>query len=238
MKEASAGVASNTDLAETPESTLKPLATPATKIETAIHPEETSTVLVDVMTAETREELDAPGDVDEVVEAVVESSDERKEELSGNTESAGTDVAELNVPTEGDALDNEVDAYSGTEVETTAEEATETLSSIPPVEAEVEELPKIVAEPLPVESKDGPSIKDKIRSFWNQNRTEPMFPSRTDSSEDIPEEVLVDTDERTIAEVRRQPKSPEEEARLAAKYAQIEDLGDRAFAILKDLRMI
>lgn len=37
---------------------------------------------------------------------------------------------------------------------------------------------------------------------------------------------------------RHQPRPPEEEARLAAKYAAIEDLGERAFAILVDLGMV
>jgi hypothetical protein len=37
---------------------------------------------------------------------------------------------------------------------------------------------------------------------------------------------------------RKQPKSPKEEARLATKYAAIEDLGERAYAILKYLAMI
>ena len=44
--------------------------------------------------------------------------------------------------------------------------------------------------------------------------------------------------EEQIKERRKQPKSPEEEARLAAKYAAIEDLGERAYTILKDLAMI
>ena len=37
---------------------------------------------------------------------------------------------------------------------------------------------------------------------------------------------------------QQQPKSENEEAILAAKYAAIDDIGDRAFAILKDLEMI
>mmetsp|Transcript_7489 Transcript_7489/g.18357 ORF Transcript_7489/g.18357 Transcript_7489/m.18357 type:complete len:489 (+) Transcript_7489:60-1526(+) len=37
---------------------------------------------------------------------------------------------------------------------------------------------------------------------------------------------------------RQQPLPPEEEAKLAAKYAAIEDLGERAFAILRDLGMV
>ncbi|KAG7365385.1 hypothetical protein IV203_038588 [Nitzschia inconspicua] len=46
------------------------------------------------------------------------------------------------------------------------------------------------------------------------------------------------TQEEIVAEARKQPKSPEEEARLAAKYAAIADVGERAFTILKDLGMI
>jgi endonuclease/exonuclease/phosphatase family metal-dependent hydrolase len=37
---------------------------------------------------------------------------------------------------------------------------------------------------------------------------------------------------------RQQPKSPEEEARLAARYAAIDDLGERAYQILVDLKMV
>jgi len=40
-----------------------------------------------------------------------------------------------------------------------------------------------------------------------------------------------------IIKARQQPKSPEEEAMLAMKYAQIEDIGERAYTILKDLYM-
>jgi ADP-ribosylglycohydrolase len=38
--------------------------------------------------------------------------------------------------------------------------------------------------------------------------------------------------------VRQQPKSPEEEEALARKYADIESLEQRAYAILKDLGML
>lgn len=41
-----------------------------------------------------------------------------------------------------------------------------------------------------------------------------------------------------VVQARRQPKSPPEEAKLAAKYAAMDDLEDRAFAILQDLGMI
>lgn len=53
------------------------------------------------------------------------------------------------------------------------------------------------------------------------------------------EETSTSSDrEKAIREARRQPKSPEEEARLAAKYAAIEDLSERAFTILVDLYMV
>ena len=44
--------------------------------------------------------------------------------------------------------------------------------------------------------------------------------------------------QHSSADARKQPKSPEEEAKLAAKYAAIEDVGERAFTILKDLGMV
>lgn len=44
--------------------------------------------------------------------------------------------------------------------------------------------------------------------------------------------------EERMEKARQQPKSPQEESQLAAKYAAIEDVGERAFTILKDLYMI
>lgn len=41
-----------------------------------------------------------------------------------------------------------------------------------------------------------------------------------------------------IKEARKQPKSVAEEKELAARYAALEDLGDRAFSILVDLGMV
>jgi len=43
---------------------------------------------------------------------------------------------------------------------------------------------------------------------------------------------------RVTQKARQQPKEPKEEARLAQRYASISDVGERAFAILKDLYMI
>lgn len=72
------------------------------------------------------------------------------------------------------------------------------------------------------------SVMRPIRSFLSQPRSEPLISHPND---EMPKGDVV-------AEARRQPKSAEEEAQLAAKYAQIEDLGDRVFAILKDLGMV
>lgn len=44
--------------------------------------------------------------------------------------------------------------------------------------------------------------------------------------------------EQAIIEARKQPKSPEEEKALATKYGGIDDLGERAFAILTDLGIV
>ena len=57
--------------------------------------------------------------------------------------------------------------------------------------------------------------KSKVRLFLDSSRSE-ATPS-------------------LISKARKQPKSPEEENELAAKYnyAAIKELGDRAFAILK-----
>lgn len=49
---------------------------------------------------------------------------------------------------------------------------------------------------------------------------------------------LQSTRERVLQIGIKQPKSVKDEARLAEKYAKIEDIGERAFAILKDLELI
>jgi hypothetical protein len=57
-------------------------------------------------------------------------------------------------------------------------------------------------------------------------------------------EVKIAYDESHVVETRQfrtarsQPKDPQEEKRLAQKYAAIEDIGDRAFQILVDLGMV
>ena len=53
----------------------------------------------------------------------------------------------------------------------------------------------------------------------------------------VPEEDI-DEKVRAILNARKQPKTPEEEAILAARYAAIGDVSERAFCILKDLGMI
>ena len=51
-------------------------------------------------------------------------------------------------------------------------------------------------------------------------------------------ETTAEASRRRTQTRQQQPKSENEETRLAAKYAAIDDIGDRAFAILKDLEMI
>ncbi|OEU20264.1 hypothetical protein FRACYDRAFT_236337 [Fragilariopsis cylindrus CCMP1102] len=59
------------------------------------------------------------------------------------------------------------------------------------------------------------------------------------SSLSSPSSSVNDTDTNTDNALRRQqPKSSEEEAKLAAKYGAIEDLGERAYTILCDLNMV
>ena len=45
-------------------------------------------------------------------------------------------------------------------------------------------------------------------------------------------------EEARMMDLRIQPKSPEVEKKVAAKYNAIADVGDRAFAILSDLKLI
>lgn len=90
-------------------------------------------------------------------------------------------------------------------------------------------------------------VVEPIRSFLSQSRTEPMFPPSSASPDlDEAQTLVVSTSQLrpamelspAIREARRQPKSPEEESALAAQYAQIQDLGDRAYEILQDLGML
>jgi len=62
----------------------------------------------------------------------------------------------------------------------------------------------------------------------------------TEIQADVDQVPVTNVDEqvRAICNSRKQPKSPEEEALLAARYAAIADVGERAFCILKDLGMI
>lgn len=61
-------------------------------------------------------------------------------------------------------------------------------------------------------------------------------------AEETMDETTMTTTDMAVDDVvrrrRQQPKSPQEEAQLAAKYAAISNLGDRAYTILKDLGMI
>jgi hypothetical protein len=75
-------------------------------------------------------------------------------------------------------------------------------------------------------SSDEESISDDIISVVAAARDPIMFG-------DLVKESPIDTN---ISRV--QPRSLAEEAQLSAKYAAIENLGDRAFAILRDLQMI
>ena len=56
--------------------------------------------------------------------------------------------------------------------------------------------------------------------------------------ERLPSKEKNDLSNGSVTQARKQPKSPQQEARLAAKYAAIDDLGERAYTILKDLDMI
>jgi hypothetical protein len=60
----------------------------------------------------------------------------------------------------------------------------------------------------------------------------------TETSEESTSEKSSTSEKALGALSKQQPRPPDEEAKLAAKYAAIEDLGERAFAILRDLGMV
>ena len=86
-------------------------------------------------------------------------------------------------------------------------------------------------EAVPVVVDDNDDKKEPI-----VESTTPDLPVQPDKDEE--EDDSVPTRDELVEERRRQPKSPEEEARLAAKYAAIPNLGERAYTILQDLGMI
>jgi len=88
-----------------------------------------------------------------------------------------------------------------------------------------ESTPAVVAEVPPVESREE-SVTESSTEQPASALEKEKEPSSSSSSSVA-----------SIAEARKQPKSPEEEARLAAKYAAMDDIGERAYAILKDLGM-
>lgn len=67
--------------------------------------------------------------------------------------------------------------------------------------------------------------------------TETTPSKKTTDDDKVPDENI-DDKVKAICQARKQPKSPEEEAILAARYAAISNVGERAFCILKDLGMI
>jgi hypothetical protein len=81
---------------------------------------------------------------------------------------------------------------------------------------------------------------EKVRGAFSRERTEPGLTKETaDDAATAPAvvEVVESSRAELIRKARQQPKSPEEEAKLAAKYGRL-SLEDRAFTILYDLGMI
>ena len=84
------------------------------------------------------------------------------------------------------------------------------------------------------ESDEDPSMKATDVDAPSSSNVE-SEPEDKDGDETI---ITKDSPKSDAELSRQQPRPPEEEARLAAKYAAIEDLGERAFAILVDLDMV
>lgn len=81
-------------------------------------------------------------------------------------------------------------------------------------------------------------VKNSVQSFLRQSRDEPIqFGSKKETTS--PSAATGDDDESEGLPVYyQQPRSATEEAQLAAKYAAIPSLEERAHLILKDLQMI
>ena len=119
----------------------------------------------------------------------------------------------------------------------------ETILAAHEIEVQLDNVAKIEDE----REEDDPSLVSKVRSehgaaSFDEDLLERHINGRYDtitaSSQSpslSPLSVLLD--ERFI-DARRQPKSASEEAKLAAKYAALESLSERAFQILVDLGMV
>jgi len=97
-----------------------------------------------------------------------------------------------------------------------------------------------VEAPVPAEEKFE-SVKEpaKTTEIVAKEEGTPEPVAAVEDKEEAPQEAPKEaTREEKVAEARRQPKLPQEESKLAAKYAAIEDVGERAFTILKDLYML
>jgi hypothetical protein len=101
--------------------------------------------------------------------------------------------------------------------------AQETLAvSIPPAADVVDEQP------------DDSFADDHILTT-TEDVTMTTVPTKKDSEQEAESDVVASI---SFVDARRQPKPPEEEATLAAKYAAISDVGERAYQVLLDLGMI
>ncbi len=91
-------------------------------------------------------------------------------------------------------------------------------------------------EAMETSDNDDSTTKDTAEIEAEEEETDTSAAS-DDTSEDLSEDSS-ESEELEGTQRRQQPRPPEEEAKLAAKYAAIEDLGERAFAILRDLGMV
>jgi hypothetical protein len=127
---------------------------------------------------------------------------------------------------------------------TTADDLRESvLTMIESVEEQIAVTPVAMSqEEISVPEKDSTETTTVVASEQKVEEVpgkedEPVVVEVTaDTTTDVEEEQPLSAE--IIKGRRKQPKSPKEEARLATKYAAIEDLGERAYAILKDLAMI
>lgn len=234
---------------EAPETGIEPLTDAlAPNIEAAINPEDSTTALVDEMPQSAASSL--PEDATVMAPTSLASCTEKTADPHGTTTTKAflDDMSRSGVASpqnDEKAVDNDGGKYhvkmelktaetNGPEENVASTVGDDDAAIVTSTDTAQTEDDVYEASSLSADLRD--SVLEPIKSFWNQPRGEPMFPSVASSQEGII--APLPSMDQAIREARQQPKSPEEEAQLAAKYAQIEDLGDRAYAILKNLGMI
>jgi hypothetical protein len=179
-------------------------------------------------------EADTQGNAgDEII--VSESSDSEEDAEESPEEATTIQEDETEVPA---AQENEKDGRVAADPESGKDAEDQDSPEVSTAQESETETPAI-ATPESADSTSSTQGKflQGIRNFFPFKRKQP---SLTVVHESLPITITVPgliRREDLILEARKQPKSPEEEAKLAAKYGSL-SIEDRAFAILTDLGMV